>query len=215
MTAQSQTFYQRRGKRAFDLAVGIAIGVVTLPVQAAVAATVAKRLGCPVLFKQQRPGLDSAPFELVKFRTMTDTRDSMGELLPDAERLLPFGKFLRSTSLDELPEIYNVICGQMSLVGPRPLLMQYLTRYSDVEARRHEVRPGITGLAQVNGRNSASWSQKFALDIEYVDNVSFWMDLKILLLTIRGVLVRDGISEPGAATATEFFGHTSTTVSAD
>ena len=212
MTAQSQTFYQRRGKRAFDLAVGIAIGVVTLPVQAAVAATVAARLGRPVLFKQQRPGLDSEPFELVKFRTMTDTRDSMGELLPDAERLLPFGKFLRSTSLDELPEIYNVICGQMSLVGPRPLLMQYLTRYSDADARRHEVRPGITGLAQVNGRNSASWSQKFALDVEYVDNVSFWM---ILVLTIKGVLGRDGINEPGAATATEFFGHTATTVSAD
>jgi sugar transferase EpsL len=204
----NESFYRRRGKRIFDLATGIAIGIVTLPIQAAVAGVVAKRLGRPVLFRQQRPGLAGKPFELVKFRTMTDARDSTGQLLPDAERLPPFGQFLRATSLDELPEIFNVVRGDMSLVGPRPLLMRYLDRYSDTEFRRHDVRPGITGLAQVSGRNAVSWPQKFALDVEYVDDVSFWMDLKILLRTVRDVLLRDGINQPGEATTAEYLGNT-------
>lgn len=205
MNRERRTFYQRRGKRAFDLAAGVLIGVVTLPIQAATAIAVARRLGRPVLFRQQRPGLDGAPFELVKFRTMTDARDSAGALLEDAQRLPSFGRFLRSTSLDELPEIYNVIRGDMSLVGPRPLLMQYLDRYSVLEQRRHEVRPGITGLAQVNGRNEASWAEKFALDVEYVDRCSLRLDISILIATILPVFTRRGVSSTNHASAIEFF----------
>lgn len=205
MTIKRQSFYQRRGKRLFDLAAGVAIGVVTLPIQAAVAVAVARKLGRPVLFRQERPGLDGKPFELVKFRTMTDTRDSTGNLLPDRDRLPAFGQFLRSTSLDELPEIYNVIKGEMSLVGPRPLLMQYLDRYSEVERRRHVVRPGITGFAQINGRNEANWAEKFALDLEYVDRVSFRLDLAIIMATILPVFTRRGVSAKNHASAAEFF----------
>lgn len=164
------------------------------------------KLGTPVLFKQQRPGLYAKPFQLVKFRTMTNARDSSGDLLPDCARLTPFGRFLRSTSLDELPELWNVLKGEMSFVGPRPLLMEYLSLYSPEQARRHEVRPGITGWAQVNGRNSLSWEEKFKLDVWYVDNRNIWLDLKILWHTVKKVLVRDGISAEGEATMPRFIG---------
>jgi lipopolysaccharide/colanic/teichoic acid biosynthesis glycosyltransferase len=167
---------------------------------------VRRKLGRPVFFRQVRPGLHGKPFEMVKFRTMTDERRPDGQLLPDAERLTPFGRFLRATSLDELPELWNVIKGDMSLVGPRPLLMEYLPLYIPAQARRHEVRPGITGWAQVNGRNAISWEEKFKLDVWYVDNRSIWLDIKILWLTVRKVLVRDGISAQGEATMTKFTG---------
>ncbi len=165
-----------------------------------------RKLGSPVLFIQQRPGLHGKPFRMVKFRTMTDARDAAGQLLPDAQRLTPFGCFLRASSLDELPELWNVMRGEMSLVGPRPLLMEYLPLYSPQQARRHEVRPGITGWAQVNGRNAISWADKFALDVWYVDHRSLWLDVRILWLTMRKVLVRDGISAAGEATMPRFEG---------
>lgn len=164
------------------------------------------RIGSPALFIQLRPGKNGRPFRMIKFRTMTDARDAQGNLLPDAARLTPFGRFLRSTSLDELPELWNVLKGDMSLVGPRPLLMEYLPLYSPEQARRHEVRPGITGWAQINGRNAISWEEKFALDVWYVDNRSFWLDLKILFLTVKRVLVRDGISHGEEATMPKFSG---------
>lgn len=167
---------------------------------------VRRKLGSPVFFRQTRPGLHGRPFEMVKFRTMTDARGPDGKLLPDAERLTAFGRFLRATSLDELPELWNVIKGDMSLVGPRPLLMEYLPLYSSEQARRHEVRPGITGWAQVNGRNALSWEEKFKLDVWYVDHRSLWLDIKILWLTVRKVLVREGISAPGDATMPVFNG---------
>ena len=200
------SFYERIGKRLFDLSVGLLIAVVTLPVQAVVAGLVRRRLGSPVVFAQERPGRDGRPFRLRKFRTMTDERDETGELLPDAQRLPAFGAFLRSTSLDELPEIVNVVRGDMSLVGPRPLLMHYLPRYTPAQSRRHEVRPGLTGWAQVNGRNAVSWEQKFELDVWYVDHVSFRLDLQILWRTALQVVRRDGISSHGHATAPEFEG---------
>jgi len=165
-----------------------------------------RKLGSPVFFRQVRPGLDGRPFQMVKFRTMTDARASDGQLLPDAERLTAFGRFLRSSSLDELPELWNVLKGDMGLVGPRPLLMDYLPLYTAEQFRRHEVRPGITGWAQVNGRNTLSWDEKFKLDVWYVDNRSLWLDIKILWLTVRKVLVRDGISAAGEATMTRFIG---------
>ncbi len=164
------------------------------------------KLGTPVFFRQQRPGLHGKPFTMVKFRTMTDGRDAAGNLLPDAERLTNFGRFLRSSSLDELPELWNVVKGDMSLVGPRPLLMRYLDRYTPEQTRRHEVRPGVTGWAQVNGRNAISWEDKFAYDVWYVDNLSFWLDLRILWLTVRKVLRREGVSQAGEATMEEFKG---------
>ena len=164
------------------------------------------KLGSPVFFRQTRPGLHGKPFEMLKFRTMTDARDAQGELLPDSERLPPFGRFLRSSSLDELPELWNVLKGEMSLVGPRPLLMEYLPLYTPQQYRRHEVRPGVTGWAQVNGRNAISWEEKFALDVWYVENQSFWLDVKILFLTVKKVLVKDGISASGEATMTKFTG---------
>lgn len=167
---------------------------------------VRRRLGSPVFFRQQRPGLGGRPFEMLKFRTMTDEKGADGQLLPDAQRLTPFGRMLRSTSLDELPELWNVLRGDMSLVGPRPLLMEYLPLYSPEQARRHEVRPGITGWAQINGRNAISWEQKFALDVWYVDHPSLLLDLRILWLTARKVLVRDGISAAGEATMPKFTG---------
>ena len=198
--------YERRGKRFLDLVTAGALGVVSLPVQAVVALLVWTRLGSPVLFKHVRPGRKGAPFILVKFRTMTDDIDAGGYLLPDDVRLTRFGQILRSTSLDELPELWNVVKGDMSLVGPRPLLTKYLPLYTEEQARRHEVRPGVTGWAQVNGRNSADWQEKLAMDTWYVDNVSFWLDLKILLRTVTAVFQRHGITADGHATAPEFDG---------
>ena len=169
-------------------------------------ALIRRKLGSPVFFRQNRPGLHGQPFEMVKFRTMTDACGPDGALLPDAERLTPFGRFLRSTSLDELPELWNVLKGDMSLVGPRPLLMEYLPLYSPGQARRHAVRPGVTGWAQVNGRNAISWEEKFALDTWYVDHQSLLLDMKILWLTVKKVLVREGISAAGEATMGKFTG---------
>lgn len=193
-------------KRLFDL-LASAFGLLILAVPLAVLAWLVRRkLGSPVFFSQVRPGLHGKPFLMVKFRTMTDARDANGALLPDAQRLTPFGRFLRSSSLDELPELWNVLKGEMSLVGPRPLLMEYLPLYSLEQARRHEVRPGITGWAQVNGRNAISWEDKFKLDVWYVDNGSLLLDIKILWLTVKKVLVRDGISAAGEATMPKFQG---------
>lgn len=193
-------------KRLLDLSVALVGLVVLLPLFIGIAVAVRLLLNSPALFRQQRPGFHGRPFTMYKFRTMIDTRDEHGSLLPDAERLTPFGRFLRSTSLDELPELFNVLKGDMSLVGPRPLLMQYLERYSPEQMRRHEVKPGITGWAQVNGRNTLSWEDKFALDVWYVDHQSFWLDLKILALTVWKIFKREGISQPGQATAEEFMG---------
>lgn len=193
-------------KRLFDLAVStLALLVLALPLLVLIW-LVRRKLGSPVFFRQVRPGLNGLPFEMVKFRTMTDARGPDGLLLPDAVRLTPFGRFLRSTSLDELPELWNVLKGDMSLVGPRPLLMEYLPLYSPEQARRHAVRPGVTGWAQVNGRNAISWDEKFALDVWYVDHQSLWLDIKILWLTVKKVLVRDGISAAGEATMSKFTG---------
>ncbi len=193
-------------KRPFDLVLALPALVLLSPVIAVLAVLVRVKLGAPVFFRQQRPGLHGQPFQMVKFRTMTDARDASGALLPDADRLTSFGRFLRSSSLDELPEHWNVVAGDMSLVGPRPLLMHYLDRYTPEQARRHEVRPGVTGWAQVNGRNAISWEQKFTYDVWYVDNLSFWLDLKILGLTVRKIIVREGISQAGQATMEEFRG---------
>lgn len=198
--------YERRGKRVLDLVIAGALGVVSLPVQAVVAVLVRNKLGSPVLFRHERPGRNGEPFILVKFRTMTDETAADGNLLPDDVRLTRFGQALRSTSLDELPGLWNVVKGDMSLVGPRPLLMKYLPLYSGDQARRHEVRPGVTGWAQVNGRNSADWQEKLAMDTWYVDNVSFWLDLKILLRTVTSVFQRHGINADGHATVPEFDG---------
>lgn len=193
-------------KRLFDLVVS-AIGLLIMAVPLALLAwQVRRKLGSPVLFTQVRPGLHGKPFRMVKFRTMTDERDAAGTLLPDEQRLAPFGRFLRASSLDELPELWNVLRGEMSLVGPRPLLMEYLPLYNPEQARRHEVRPGITGWAQVNGRNAISWADKFVLDVWYVDHHTLWLDLRILLMTVQKVLVRDGISAPGDATMPKFEG---------
>ena len=194
-------------KRLFDItAVTLALLLLGLPLLV-LAWQVRRKLGSPVLFRQVRPGLRGQPFEMVKFRTMTDARGPDGQLLPDAERLTAFGRFLRSSSLDELPELWNVLKGEMSLVGPRPLLMEYLPLYSREQARRHEVRPGITGWAQVNGRNALSWDDKFKLDVWYVDHRSLWLDIKILWLTVRKVVVREGISAAGEATMPRFTGN--------
>ena len=191
-------------KRLFDLiAAFFALSLLALPL-ALLAWQVRRKLGSPVFFTQVRPGLHGKPFKMVKFRTMTSERGPDGELLPDAVRLTPFGRFLRSSSLDELPELWNVLKGDMSLVGPRPLLMEYLPLYSPAQARRHEVRPGITGWAQVNGRNAISWEDKFKLDVWYVDHRSLWLDVKILWLTVQKVLVRDGISAEGETTMPRF-----------
>ena len=191
-------------KRAFDLLVVILAAPLWLPLAALVALLVRVKLGAPVLFRQPRPGRHGQVFELVKFRTMADTRGADGRLRPDAERLTPFGRWLRSTSLDELPELWNVLRGDMSLVGPRPLLVQYLGRYSPRQARRHEVRPGLTGLAQVMGRNALSWEERFEWDVRYVEQRGFWLDLRILALTVGAVLFRRGVSARGEATMPEF-----------
>lgn len=193
-------------KRTFDVVVAGAALVVLSPVLAVVALLVRVRLGSPVLFRQERAGLGGRPFVLAKFRTMTDERGADGELLPDQQRLPPFGSFLRSTSLDELPELVHVVRGEMSLVGPRPLPTKYLERYSPRQARRHEVRPGITGWAQVNGRNTARWAERLEMDVWYVDNRSVLLDLKVLWRTVRVVFTREGVAEEGQVTMTEFLG---------
>jgi lipopolysaccharide/colanic/teichoic acid biosynthesis glycosyltransferase len=193
-------------KRLFDVLAGaLALLLLALPLLALVW-LIRHKLGSPVFFCQVRPGLQGRPFTMVKFRTMSDERGPDGALLPDAQRITSFGRFLRASSLDELPELWNVLKGEMSLVGPRPLLMEYLPLYTHEQARRHEVRPGITGWAQVNGRNSISWADKFALDVWYVDHYSLWLDLQILWRTVRKVLVRDGISAAGEATMPKFTG---------
>jgi lipopolysaccharide/colanic/teichoic acid biosynthesis glycosyltransferase len=193
-------------KRLFDIAVAfLALMALGLPL-IVLAWLIRRKLGSPVLFRQVRPGLNGKPFTMVKFRTMTDERGPDGALLPDAKRLTPFGRFLRASSLDELPELWNVLLGEMSLVGPRPLLVEYLPLYTPEQARRHQLRPGITGWAQINGRNAISWPDKFALDVWYVDNQSLWLDIKILWMTVRKVLVREGISAAGEATMSKFTG---------
>ena len=193
-------------KRLMDL-LGSFLGLILLsPVLIVVSALVRLKLGSPILFTQIRPGLGGKSFKMMKFRTMTDERDENGELLPDEVRLTQFGAFLRSTSLDELPELINVLRGDMSLVGPRPLLMEYLPLYSERQYRRHEARPGITGWAQINGRNALSWDEKFELDVWYVENRSLWLDIKILFLTVLKVVKRDGISHGGEATMPKFTG---------
>lgn len=193
-------------KRLFDITAAFAaLLLLALPL-ALLTWQVRRKLGSPAFFRQVRPGMHGQPFEMVKFRTMTDARGPDGALLPDADRLTPFGRFLRASSLDELPELWNVLKGEMSLVGPRPLLMEYLPLYSPQQARRHEVRPGITGWAQVNGRNALGWDDKFKLDVWYVDHRSLWLDIKILWLTVKKVLVREGISAAGEATMPRFTG---------
>ena len=191
-------------KRAFDLIAVIVTAPLWVPLLGTVALLVRIKLGAPIFFRQARPGLGAEIFELVKFRTMLDTRDHEGRPLPDAARLAPFGRWLRATSLDELPELWNVLRGEMSLVGPRPLLVQYLERYSSRQTRRHEVRPGLTGLAQVMGRNGLSWEEKFEWDVRYVETHGCGLDAKILLLTIKAVLLREGVSAEGEATMPEF-----------
>lgn len=193
-------------KRLFDILVAATLLLLLSPVLLGVALLVRHQLGSPVFFTQLRPGLNGAPFRMVKFRTMLDTRDAQGQLLPSNQRLTSFGKLLRSTSLDELPELWNVLKGDMSLVGPRPLLMDYLPLYTAEQFRRHEVRPGVTGWAQVNGRNAITWEEKFRLDIWYVDHANLLIDLKILLLTARKVIARDGISAAGHAVTPRFQG---------
>lgn len=193
-------------KRLLDICAALLALLLLFPFFIILIVLIRIKLGSPVFFTQVRPGQHGKPFRMIKFRTMTDERGSDGQLLPDAVRLTSFGRFLRSSSLDELPELWNVLMGDMSLVGPRPLLMEYLPLYSPEQARRHEVRPGVTGWAQVNGRNAISWEQKFKLDVWYVDNQSLWLDIKILFLTVKKVLVRDGISAAGEATMSKFTG---------
>lgn len=196
-------------KRFMDIVLAWLGLIVLLPVIGIVAVCIRRKLGSPVIFSQMRPGMHGKPFKMVKFRTMLDAFDASGNPLPDLQRMTPFGRLLRATSLDELPELWNVLKGDMSLVGPRPLLMEYLPLYSSEQLRRHEVRPGVTGWAQINGRNALSWEDKFKLDVWYVDNKSFWLDCKILFLTVKKVLVRDGISADGEATMTKFTGNKS------
>ncbi len=193
-------------KRILDITIASTALILVSPVYLIVAHKVKKNLGSPVLFRQVRPGLHGKPFEMIKFRTMKDALDAEGNPLPDSERLTPFGKMLRATSLDEMPELWNVIKGDMSIVGPRPLLMEYLPLYNEQQAKRHNVRPGITGYAQVNGRNAISWEKKFELDTWYVENQSLWLDFKIMLKTIKKVIAKDDISAEGEATMTKFTG---------
>ena len=194
-------------KRLLDVIIASIALVLLAPLYAFVAYKVKKNLGSPVLFRQVRPGLDGKPFEMIKFRTMKDAVDEQGNSLPDSERLTPFGQMLRSTSLDEMPELWNVIKGDMSIVGPRPLLMEYLPLYSPEQAKRHDVRPGMTGHAQVNGRNAIGWEEKFKLDTWYVENQSIWLDFKIMFKTVHKVLAKDDISAEGDATMPKFTGN--------
>ncbi|HDX9494058.1 TPA: sugar transferase [Bacillus thuringiensis] len=198
--------YGRFIKRPMDFILSLIAIIMLSPVFLIVAFLVKTKLGSPVLFKQERPGLNRTIFKMYKFRTMTDEKNENGELLPDSVRLTKFGKFLRSTSLDELPGLFNIFKGDMSIIGPRPLLVQYLPLYNEHQKRRHEVRPGLSGLAQVNGRNAISWEEKFNYDVEYVDNVSFTTDWKIILLTIKKVFIREGINSETAATMEYFEG---------
>lgn len=193
-------------KRIFDIIISIITLILTFPILIFITLLIKKKLGSPIFFKQSRPGLRNKPFVMYKFRTMTNEKNDDGNYLPDEERLNSFGKFLRSTSIDELPTLWNVIIGEMSLVGPRPLLMEYLPLYSQDQARRHNVKPGITGWAQVNGRNAISWEKKFKYDIWYIDNHNIWLDSKILALTIKKVFIRDGISAENDATMPKFTG---------
>jgi sugar transferase EpsL len=193
-------------KRFFDIVISLLALLILSPMMAAIAVLVCRKLGRPIVFRQIRPGLHARPFELRKFRTMTDERGTDGDLLSDSERLTRFGRFLRSTSLDELPELWNVLRGDMSLVGPRPLLMEYVGLYSEEQARRQQVRPGITGWAQVKGRNALTWEEKFELDVWYVENQSLWLDLKILFMTMVTVFKREGVSHDGHATMDKFRG---------
>lgn len=193
-------------KRVLDIVIASSALVLLSPVYALVAYKVRKNLGSPVLFRQVRPGLAGKPFEMIKFRSMKDAVDAQGKPLPDSERLTPFGQMLRSSSLDEMPELWNVIKGEMSIVGPRPLLMEYLPLYNSEQAKRHNVRPGITGYAQVNGRNAISWEKKFELDTWYVENQSLWLDFKIMLKTVKKVIAKDDISAEGEATMSKFTG---------
>jgi len=196
-------------KRLSDIIVASLALLLLAPLMAIVALLIRRQLGTPVLFRQTRPGLNAKPFEMIKFRSMRDATDARGNPLPDEERMTRLGSVLRATSLDELPELWNVLKGEMSLVGPRPLLMEYLPLYSTEQYRRHAVRPGVTGWAQVNGRNALSWEDKFKLDVWYVENQSLWLDIKILLMTVKQVLVRDGISAEGQATMERFDGNKS------
>lgn len=198
--------YKKYLKRVMDFILSLIAIIVLSPVLLITAILVRIKLGSPVLFKQERPGKDEKIFRLYKFRTMTDARDEQGNLLPDEVRLTKFGKMLRSTSLDELPELFNILKGDMSIIGPRPLLVRYLSRYNAEQKRRHEVRPGLSGLAQVNGRNAISWEEKFKYDVEYVDNVTFIGDWKIIFQTVWNVLKRDGISSDTSVTMEEFMG---------
>lgn len=198
--------YERYIKRPLDFVLSFIALVVLSPILLITAILVRIKLGSPVIFKQERPGLNGEIFNMYKFRTMTDARDECGNLLSDDERLTDFGKKLRSTSIDELPEFWNIVRGDMSLIGPRPLLVKYLPRYNAHQARRHEVRPGVTGYAQVNGRNSITWEKKFDLDVEYVDNVTFAGDMQIIFKTIKTVLMRDGINSDNSVTMEEFAG---------
>ncbi|MED3781071.1 sugar transferase [Heyndrickxia sporothermodurans] len=207
MKKSKYDIYRNYIKRPMDFILSLIAIIVLSPVFLIIAVLVKTKLGSPVLFKQKRPGLNEKIFMMYKFRTMTDERDENGELLPDNDRLSKFGRFLRSTSLDELPELFNILKGEMSIIGPRPLLVQYLHYYDEHQKRRHEVRPGLSGLAQVNGRNAISWEEKFNLDIEYVENVSFIGDLKIIFLTVKKVFVREGINSESAATMEAFKGN--------
>ncbi len=193
-------------KRLFDFTVALIVLIVSLPITLTLALLIRLKLGSPILFTQSRPGLNGKIFKMIKFRSMTDEKDQLGNLKPDAQRMTKFGQFLRATSLDELPGLLNVLNGNMSLVGPRPLLVEYLPLYNKQQAQRHEVKPGITGWAQVNGRNAIDWETKFELDVWYVQNQSFLLDIKILILTIKKVLIRDGISAEGQATILPFRG---------
>lgn len=193
-------------KRLLDIIIASIALILLSPLYAFVAYKVKKNLGSPVLFRQVRPGLQGKPFEMIKFRSMKDAVDAQGNPLPDSERLTPFGKMLRSSSLDEMPELWNVIKGDMSIVGPRPLLMEYLPLYNSEQAKRHDVRPGMTGHAQVNGRNAIGWEEKFKLDTWYVENQSIWLDFKIMFKTVHKVLAKDDISAEGEATMTRFTG---------
>ncbi|WP_393959629.1 sugar transferase [Priestia megaterium] len=206
MQSSNNGIYKRYIKRLLDIILSLVAIICLSLLFLTVAFLVRVKLGSPVLFKQKRPGMNEKIFLMYKFRTMTDERDEDGELLPDDVRLTKFGKFLRSTSLDELPELFNILKGDMSLVGPRPLLVQYLPLYNEYQKRRHEVRPGLSGLAQVNGRNAISWENKFDLDVQYVDQVSFIKDFKIIFLTIKKVFIREGISSETAATVEVFQG---------
>lgn len=207
MQKHTPGFYEKYIKRLLDMVLSGAALIVLSPVLAVTAYLVKTKLGSPVLFTQERPGKDGKIFKMYKFRTMTNETDENGNLLPDEIRLTPFGKTLRSTSIDELPELINIFKGDMSIVGPRPLLVRYLERYNEHQARRHEVRPGLTGNAQANGRNAISWEDKFNLDVEYVDNISFATDVKIILQTVKTVLNRSGISSESSATMEEFMGN--------